>query len=419
VLIALHVLVALAAVLGLAAAARAAARACRQPEVIGEVVAGLAIGPVLLALGGRPLLDAALPGDVLAALKPLGHLALVLFLVGVAHELRGTRFRLGTDLVGRAALGSFALPLAAGLLFALWVLRDGSGALRGDAPRGAFLVMVSVSLAVTAVPVLARMLSGIGMSGSPIGSLSLSAAVVTDSAAWMLLAVAVGLNTGSLRGALVTASMLAVAAAVALAARWLMGRTPAGRLAARHPTTVALVLAAAAVLLCQLLESGGLTAVLGAFAVGLAVPRGEAADPVWSPVVHRISLAGLWLVPLFFVVTGATLLTRLDGGLPWTACVLAVVAGVLSKILGTFLATVGRLPVPQALQLGVLMNTRGLTEIVLLQAGLAAGILTPALFVVLMVMAVATTVMTGPLLAGLAALGGARVYGGPAPEPTG
>jgi Kef-type K+ transport system membrane component KefB len=408
---ALHVLLALVAVLGLALAARAAARACCQPEVVGEVVAGLAIGPVLLVLGGRPLLEAALPAAVLDVLKPIGHLALVLFLVGVAHELRGTRFRPGADLVGRAALGSFLVPLAAGLAFALWVLQDGSAALRGEAPRPAFLVMVSVTLAVTAVPVLARMLAGIGMSGSPIGSLSLSAAVVTDTAAWMLLAVAIALNTGTLRGALLTALMLVLAAVVALAARLLMGLGPVDRFAAARPTVVALVLAAGAVALCQVLEGGGLTAVLGAFAVGLAVPRGEAADLVWSPVVQRISRTGLLLVPVFFVVTGATLLTRLTNGIPWTACVLAVTLGVVGKVLGTFLATVGPLPVQQAMQLGVLMNTRGLTEIVLLQAGLAAGILTPELFVALMVMAVVTTVLTGPLLSGLSALGGDRVYG--------
>ncbi|AUS81304.1 cation/H(+) antiporter [Actinoalloteichus sp. AHMU CJ021] len=390
-----HVSAALAAVLLLAALGRRLAALLHQPSVIGEITAGLLVVPVIGAVAGQGAVDLVLPGPVAEVLHLVGTVGLVLFLVSIVHELGRKEGGLRAGSVGWATAGSLVPALVTGSLLVWWVSSTGDADLRGDAPLSAFLLFVATAMAVTAVPVLARILVDRRMNGTLVGDLALSAAVVTDVVAWVLLAVAVGLTAGGVSGALVSTLIMAVGIPTALGCRALLRSGRASAWAARFTTWSSVLLALVALGTAMLLEHWGLTAVVGAFLVGVAVPHGGG----WNRVVGRLAAAGRTVVPVFFVVAGLDLFTGPGSGFPVGTTVLAVGLALLGKIGGGYLgARLARLPAADALTFGVLMNTRGLTEIVVLQAGYAAGILSPGLFLVLVVMAVVTTAMTGPLL---------------------
>ncbi|MEU9194330.1 cation:proton antiporter [Streptomyces hundungensis] len=393
-----HVLAALAAILLIALAGRSLARVLRQPVVIGEIVVGLLSGPAVIALFGRDTLDAALPGPVFDVVKLIAQAGLVLFLVGLAHTLgaadSGGPRRGGTLWV---TTGALVPPLLTGLLLAGLVLASDDTAARGDAPLPAFVLMVAVSMSITAVPVMARILADRGMTRSAAGQTALAAALVIDAVGWLLLTLAISLGAGSLDGVLHSVGALAFGAVCALAVRHGLRTRAARSLCARLPRTAAVLLGAVALAVALAMEHLGMTAVLGAALVGLAIPRGT--DAPWERAVTAVSRAGGVLAPAFFVVTGVTVLTGSFTDTSWRLIAAAVVLGCVGKGLGGYLgARQGGRPPRTARRVAVLMNTRGLTELIVLQAGLSSGILTGPIVLALIVMALTTTAMTGPLL---------------------
>ncbi|CAM5358189.1 antiporter Na+ or K+/H+ exchanger [Streptomyces spiroverticillatus] len=394
----LHTGAALAAVVLLAVAGRGAARWVRLPEVVGEVTAGLVVGPVLLALLGAEVFGAVLPGPVLANLKVVGEAGLVLFLVGMTHRLRSS----GGARSSRRALPVLAawalvLPLAAGLLLVAVVEAGGDPAVRGTAPLPAFVLMVAVAMSITAVPVLSRILVDRGMTDTTAGSLALGAAIVIDGVGWVLLTVAVGLGTGSASGLVGAGQALLFAAVVALALRWVLRAEAVRRYFARRPWGAALLIGAVTLATALETERLGLTAVVGAALIGLGVPREEPGP--WEGAVARVSRWGLVLTPVFFVVTGVSVLTKAFAATSWTLITATLVLGLAGKLVGGYVgARRGGLGPAEAMRVGALMNTRGLTELIVLQAGYRAGILSAPLMLALVVMALATTAATGPLL---------------------
>lgn len=393
----LHVLVALAAALLVGWLGRAVAWRLRQPSVVGEIVAGLLAGPVLVALLGKATFQVVLPQHVTSAIGLVAECALALFLVGVTHELRLGDIRSIRTPLAYVFAGAFAFPLAAGALLAAWIVVSDRSALRGTAPTAAFVVYLMVALAITAVPVLARILADRGASGTVVGRLALGSAVVMDVAGWLLLSVAVALRSGSLTGFVRTAIVLVAGVLLALVLRRVLHAEFAGRLAARRPVGAAIALGVLAIAVAQTFEHLGLTAIFGAILVGMAVP--VATRRSWAAVVSSVTKAGRGLVPVFFVATGLTVFVTGAAPVDWTALVLIVVLGLVGKVAGGYFgARAGGQSPATAARVGVLVNTRGLTELVVLKVGLQAGILNSPLFLALVVMAVLTTVATGPLL---------------------
>ncbi|MGW7418134.1 cation:proton antiporter domain-containing protein, partial [Streptomyces sp. NPDC054863] len=201
-----HVVLALLAVLLVAFVGRAVGRLLRQPTVIAEIAFGLAIGPVLLTLGGEH--QTLLPAETVGWLRFVGHVGLVLFLVGVAHELRRTAAPARGRLIGWTTAGSLLIPLLTGCVFAVAVLAD--PALRGTAPTAALVLLLAVSLSVTAVPVLARILEERELFDTPVGKLSMTVSMIIDVIAWLLLALAIGLAAGGTGGVPRLATVVAV-----------------------------------------------------------------------------------------------------------------------------------------------------------------------------------------------------------------
>ncbi|OLR91895.1 cation:proton antiporter [Actinokineospora bangkokensis] len=389
----------LALVVVLAAARLGAwlARLVGQPEVVGEIALGLAAGPLLLWVGGAGLREALFGDGRLDALSVVSHSGLGLFMVGVGHELKsGTAAPRARVLVG-AVVGTLVLPAALGVAMAVWLLGQGP-ALRGTAPATAYVLVLAISLTVTAVPVLARILVERDLMRTRTARLALSAAALVDLVAWAALALAIAVAGGGTPaavlgriGVLVGIGLLAAVLAV------LLRKVPAGR---AH-LALSVLIGLSAVGLSLVAKTFGVNEILLALALGLAIPH-DGPDGGWTAAVAPVARVGRVLVPVFFFVTGIGVFTARIDGVPWVATGVAVALAVLGKVGGTYLgARLGGSPHPEALELGILLNTRGLTELVVLQAAFAAGILPPALYLALILMTLVTTAMTGPLHARL------------------
>ncbi|MCX2926910.1 cation:proton antiporter [Streptomyces sp. NEAU-W12] len=416
---ALQALAVLAVVLALARPARRAATLVRQPPVIGEIALGLVVVPLLTAAAGPDLVGTLLPPPVTDHLHTVGLAGLALYLTGVGHSARPRRGELSPRAYGRLLAGSLLPGLLAGALLSVWVVwRDTPGE-RGTAPTAALVLLLAAAFAVTAVPVLARILTDRGIEDTTEGRLSLLVAVSIDALTWLVLTAALAAAAeggGRLMRAL---AVIAGGVVAAVLLRRLLGRAAVGRLCARRPAAAAFVLGAVAVAAAVATERAGLTAIFGAVLVGLAVPRDgeqgsrdeesglrdgepgsrDGESGVRTRVVRAVERCGLLFVPVFFVTAGLQVSTDGPDGFSWATFALVLLLATAAKLGGGYAgARLARLPAGTALRFGVLMNTRGLTEIAVLQAGLSAAILSPGLFLALVLMALVTTAATGPLL---------------------
>ncbi|WP_336211896.1 cation:proton antiporter [Nonomuraea sp. LPB2021202275-12-8] len=391
----------LAAILLILYAGRAAARLLRQPEVIGEICAGLLFGYLVMRIAGPEGLDEVLSVGLTEVVHAVGHAGLALFLVGMAFELRRGLGRIRLREVGAVTAGALALPLAAGAGLAWWLFATGRPELTGTAAAPAFVAMIAISLAVTAVPVLARILAARGLADDTAGTLALGSAVLIDAVAWLLLSVVIGLSAAGLGGVLLSIAVSCGGIATALGARRLLDRARIGALCAAHPGLAVVLTGLLAVAAMWAAGRWGLTEFLGPLLVGLALPADRAGrPPAWGRLAASTGGLGLRLVPALFVVTGITLFAGPEpASVGWEVIALVTVLAMIGKIGGGYLGAVAAGHSPRTgFQVGVLMNARGLTEIVFLQSGYAAGLLSPALYLAFLVMAVVTTAATGPLL---------------------
>ncbi|MGH3825255.1 MAG: cation:proton antiporter [Pseudonocardiaceae bacterium] len=380
----------------------AAFRRMGQPAVLGEITAGLLLGPTLLGVFPGDLDQVLFPLDARPFLMAIAQLGLILFMFIVGLEIDLSLARGREWIASIASLSSVVLPLGFGLALAI-VLYP-----RHDTVNGrqieflGFALFLGVAMSITAFPVLARILSDRGMHRTPLGVLSLACAAVGDVIAWSLLAIVVAVTTGGNPGRV---ALLILGTAAFAAFMFLVVRPLLAGLVSRYqragqltPNLLAVVLVGA-LLSAYATELIGVHAIFGAFLFGVAMPRRGAAALTRDILAQIEHFAVLVLLPVFFVVTGLQVdVTNLglDGLWQFGLILLTAVAG---KLLGAYgAARAQRVPRRQAGALGVLMNARGLTELVILTVGLQLGVLDGQLFTMLVVMALVTTAMTGPLL---------------------
>ncbi|WP_414939623.1 cation:proton antiporter [Amycolatopsis sp. cmx-11-51] len=365
-----------------------------QPAVLGEIVGGLLLGPSVLGLiwpaGGAWLFSS----EVLSHLDRAAQLGLVVFMFLLGCELRTDRIE-RKSLVGAVVVGGMGLPFVAGIgvAFASSSVLAGAGA-----PKAGFVLFFALALAITAMPVLARILVDLKIERTGLGALSLTSAAIGDGIAWLtltLILVGTGVHGG---GSVLTTAILAVTLVVVtqLVVRRVLAKLVTRIESDKVMTVVLLVGAIGFAVLTQML---GLHALLGAFLFGTAVPRD-------CPVVERISeqLRGFTVVvllPLFFALVGLSTSIGLLGAdvSHWLLFAGVLVVAQLTKLLGAGgAARLAGLPGRQAIQLGTLMNCRGVTELVVATIGLKHGLVNQLGFTILVLVAVVTTAITGPVM---------------------
>jgi len=364
-----------------------------QPAVVGEMAAGLLLGPLLLGSLLPGLQGWLFAPDSLGALGLISQLGVLMFLfvAGAELNLGGLRGRRGfTLLVSHTGI---ALPFLLGVVLA-W------GLYRQHAPAGVgfagFALFMGISLSVTAFPVLLRILADRGLSATPLGQVATACAAVGDASAWCLLALIVsGVQAQSLE--LASLNVLAVlvfaALVLGLVRPWISRRTIAPQRQARWLIAL-LLLALACALVTEVL---GIHALFGAFAAGVAVSGNANLRGLLVQKVEPFAIA--LLLPLFFAMTGLRMRADALQAADLWLCVLIIAVATAGKLFGTWGAarSVG-MPNLEAWRLGALMNTRGLMELIVLNLGYELGLIGDRLFAVLVIMALVTTAMTGPLL---------------------
>jgi K+:H+ antiporter len=370
-----------------------------QPPVVGEMLAGVVLGPSVLGALLPPLEDALFPQPLRPVLYVVGQIGLVAFMFRAGWEFRADRFR---EVARSAALVSTAGMVAPILLGVALVLVVGGplggfgGLLAEDVPLGVTAAFVGVTLAVTAFPMMARIIDERRLSATRFGSLSLACGAIDDAAAWILLAgvFSVAATSAGLVSIAVGGSLLLVLALVLMARSHDRLVALAERL---NPEALLLVVIGVLFLAAWYTDVIGLYAVFGAFTLGMVFPRSEELDRV----VERINPVGALFVPLFFTYSGLnTNFLLLGSGPVLVFTVVMVLLAIAGKFGGCWAAArLAGEPNWLALRVGALMNARGLMQLIAINLGLTAGIVTPALFSALVVVALVTTTMATPLLA--------------------
>ncbi|RII13467.1 High-affinity Na(+)/H(+) antiporter NhaS3 [Streptomyces sp. YIM 130001] len=384
-LVGLSAIVVLARLLGLLA------RRLGQPAVIGEVLAGIALGPTLF---NGAFSDALFPGDIQPLLSALAAVGITVFMFIVGLEWDATMIRGSGSLAATVSLSSILLPFGLGLVLALYLMDD-----YGTENRTSFMLFMGIAMSITAFPVLARILTDRKMSRTPLGVVALACASIDDVLAWSLLAAVVAFSGSA--GPDQWRILLAVPYLIGMlfVLRPLLRRYAARRPNLRLTTTNLGAILAGLLLSAAVTEWVGLHYIFGAFLFGVILPR-TGAEQLRSDVEERLGqMTGTLLLPVFFLVAGLKVdLSGLDmSGLGALGLILLVAVG--GKFIGAFVgARLNRMPLRQSAALATLMNTRGLTELIVLNVGLQLGFLQQDLYSLMVVMAVVTTALAGPLL---------------------
>lgn len=368
-----------------------------QPTVVGEVLSGIALGPTVFGSVAPGVSGQLFSPAVTPFLALIAQLGLVLYMLLVGSEIRVVPLSRANRLLVGVSAGSLLVPFGLGLLVGIGMATRPD--LRpADVSTTAFVLFTATALTITALPVLAGILRERRMIASAVGLLALAAAGTTDVVGWVLVAVDLSLYRGGSRG-LVTAAWAAGIIVLALGVlRPLLARSAVlDRMPAGGYLTAVVVTATAAAALTSWV---GLHAALGAFLVGLLLPR----DQVRLAALHQQiepATSG-FVLPVFFVTSGLGVdLTRLGhaGALPLFLIGTVAVAS-LGKLAGAGLpARLLGLSWRDAGRVGVLLGTKGVTELVVLAIGRDAGLLSGALYTLLVATTLITTASTGPLLA--------------------
>lgn len=397
----------IAVVVAVALVAGAVAKKVGQPRVIGEIIGGILLGPTLagtISLGGMTLTDRLFPpAEVRPVLSVIAQLGLVLFMFLVGIEADPGLVKGRERLAVLVSLSSIALPFGLGILASI-SLYNRHGVVDGAPVRSLSLALfLGAAMSVTAFPVLARILSERGLARTPLGGVVLASAAVDDVVAWALLAgvLAVASPEGGAGGVIRTVALTVLWVIVMFAAVRPALAAAQRRLAPDGGLTPALFTLVLGVLLLSswATEQIGIHLIIGAFVAGVCVP-GAATGPLRHEVVRRVEpVTVTLLLPVFFVITGLGVDLGSISRSGYADLALILLVAVAGKAGGASLAArLGGLPPRRALAVGVLMNTRGLTELVILSVGRSIGVLDDELYALMVVMAVLTTVMTGPLL---------------------
>ena len=393
----------MAVILAVCRVVGAIARRFGQPQVVGEMIAGVLMGPSLFGLLAPGLQALLFPKDSMKMLYIGAQfgVGLYMFLVGV--EFKTELFRSRVRSAASVSLAGMLVPFACAVALAPWLVKV-PGLFSEKATLLEAMLFLGAAIAITAFPMLARIIYERGLTGSPLGTLALAAGAIDDAAAWGVLAIVLasfqklpggGTDWGIAQKAILGG--IAYAALMIFAGRKLLA--PLGRIAEREGKITPTMLGVVLMLFCLgawAMDSIGIHAVFGGFLLGTAMPRGFFARELQQKLEP---MAVVFLLPMFFTFSGLN--TRLDMVNSPQLFLIALVV-LFASILGKGVAcwAAARLNGEDnrtALAVGTLMNSRGLMELIIINIGLQKGVIQPALFSMMVLMAIVTTLMASPI----------------------
>lgn len=370
------------------------ARLIRQPAVVGEIVAGVVLGPSLLGWCWPEAMHAIFPASTLNNLQFLSQIGLAFFMFIVGMELDISKIRRKAHDAVMISHASIIIPFFLGVCLAYFTYQQFAPA---HVNFLSFALFMGIAMSVTAFPVLARIVQERGLTGTPLGTMAITCAAADDITAWCILAVVVAIvKAGGFLSAVVTISLavLFVVAMLMIVRPWLKRR-----MSGLSGTKTKVALGFFVLLIAgYMAEVIGIHLLFGAFLAGVIMPAEANIKQVLTDKLEDVSI--VILLPVFFAFTGLrTQIGLLNDGHLWAVFGAIMLVAVGGKFAGSALTArlVGQ-SWQDSLSIGALMNTRGLMELVVLNIGYDLGILRPDVFAMLVLMALTTTFMTGPLL---------------------
>ena len=368
----------------------------KQPAVVGEIIAGVLLGPSLLGWAMPAFSGFLFPAESLKNLQFLSQIGLAFFMFIVGMELDLNKIRHKAHDAVMISHASIIVPFFLGVWLAYFLFTRFAPA---NVSFLSFALFMGIAMSITAFPVLARIVQERKLTNTPLGIMAITCAAADDITAWCILAVVVAIvNAGGVLSAVVTILLALVFVVVMLMVvrPWLARVTAAQMAKGREKAAVSMVFF---VLLISawLAEVIGIHALFGAFLAGVIMPATHIKQ-LLTDKLEDVSV--MLLLPIFFVYTGLrTHIGLLNHGDLWVVCGMIMLVAVAGKFGGsTITARLMGQTWRQSVSIGALMNTRGLMELVVLNIGFDLGILSPEIFAMMVLMALATTFMTGPLL---------------------
>lgn len=369
-----------------------------QPPVMGEMVAGIVLGPSVLGLIAPSAMAFLFPPSSMGTLGALSQIGVVLFMFIVGMELDIQHLREKAAAAIMISHASIIVPFLLGTSLALLLYLPLAPA---NTSFAAFALFMGIAMSITAFPVLARILEDRGLSETRLGSTAIACAAIDDVTAWCILAfvIAIVKSTGVTGSILTIALVLLFVIVMLLLVKPRIASPITQRVAQQTQVRGLLAVILAFVLACAwFTESVGIHALFGAFLAGVTMPANAGVRRFLRERLEAFVSAAL--LPLFFVFTGLrTEIRLLNDWSSWSICGAIIVVAVAGKLGGSMLmARWTRMSWRDSYAIGVLMNTRGLIELVVLNIGYDLGILSARIFVMMVIMALVTTFMTAPLL---------------------
>jgi Kef-type K+ transport system membrane component KefB/nucleotide-binding universal stress UspA family protein len=373
-------------------------RAIKQPLVIGEIIAGILLGPSLLGLISPAIADFLFPSSTLPFLNVLSEIGLIFFMFLIGLELNPKYLKGQLDVAILTSHVSIIVPFSLGSLLALLLYPLVSN---NSVSFTAFALFLGAAMSITAFPVLARIITENNLQGTKLGTLALTCAAVDDVTAWCLLALAIAVTrTNSITGAFPTIiEALLFIAFMATVVRWFLKKLSIYyRRTGKLSQFVLAYIYMGVVVSALITELIGIHLIFGAFLLGAVMPKNAALVRELAEKTEDFVL--IFLLPVFFAYSGLrTEIGLLNRPELWLLCAAVVAVAIIGKYFGTYIAArASGIEKRDASALGWLMNTRGLTELIVLNIGLSYGVISPLLFTMLVIMALVTTFMTSPLL---------------------
>ncbi|WGV24888.1 cation:proton antiporter [Halotia branconii] len=392
------VLVEVLIVIGLSRLVGLAFKSIKQPLVIGEIVAGIMLGPSLFGLIAPGIAATLFPPETIPFLNVLSQVGLIFFMFLIGLELNPKYLSGNLQAAILTSNVSIIVPFSLATVLSLLLYPLVSNA---NVSFTAFALFLGAAMSITAFPVLARIITENNLQGTRLGTLALTCAAVDDVTAWCLLAVAIAVaRTGNFAGAIPTIieSLIYIGFMLTLG-RWFLQRLAVYyRRTGRLNQLVLAGIYMAVVASALITELIGIHLIFGAFLLGAAMPKN--AGLVRELAVKTEDFVLIFLLPIFFAYSGLrTQIGLLNRPQLWLLCASILGVAIAGKYIGTYVAArFSGIDKREASALGWLMNTRGLTELIVLNIGLELGVISPLLFTMLVVMALVTTFMTSPLL---------------------